>query len=232
MHTVRQSDPPVVGKHNGFEVYPMPMFATMETADVNALVQWYRAALDFRIVFKMPNTNGQPSLVHLRRRKYQDVLVVPAERRSDMPGFGAASLCLQADENVDRLAARAAAVPAVGRVRVERVVDTPWNTRQVRIMDPEGRRLVFTQPRLEPESTEKVMRIFRNQRRFRRFRNRLRRWLLHRAVIESTRSYVAGSSPEAADPGRRHGSGIRWAHDNGRAPRRAIPAAPRTDSSE
>jgi hypothetical protein len=160
MTTLDQSEPPVFNTHKGFEVYPMPMFAVMETADVNALAQWYQEALGFGIMCKMPSAGAEPAFVHLRRRKYQDVLVraaQPGSATTEMPGW---SLCFQAGEDVDQLAARAAAVPVIGKARLEPVVDTPWNTREVCIVDPDGRLLVFTQPRFDPALTERMRREF------------------------------------------------------------------------
>lgn len=154
-----QPEPPVLSVHNGFEVYPMPMFATLETADVDAVAGWYEAALGFRVMFKMPTVAAPFILVHLRRHKYQDVLVRRVNPGTDMAEVSGWSLGFQA-EDVDQLAAHAASVPAIGRVRVEPVVDTPWNTRQVRIVDPDGRSLVFSQPRFVPQLTEKMRRGF------------------------------------------------------------------------
>jgi hypothetical protein len=160
MTTADQSEPPVFQTHNGFEVYPMPMFATMETVDVNILAGWYQAALGFGVMFKAPDWDGQPIMVHLRRRKYQDVLIRPVRSGSEITEVGGWSLCFQAGDDVDQLAARAAAVPALGKARVEAAVDTSWNTRHVRIIDPDGRALVFTQLRFDPELTKRVRQQF------------------------------------------------------------------------
>jgi len=70
---------------------------------------------------------------------------------SNTTGIRGWSLCFQAGEAV-----RALAVPVIGKARVEPVVDTPWNTRQVRIVDPDGRLLVFTQPYLDPQLMERI----------------------------------------------------------------------------
>jgi hypothetical protein len=157
---IDQSEPPVLHVHNGFEVYPMPVFAALETPDVNALAHWYQLALGFEIMFKAPGAGGQRVLVHLRRRKYQDVLVRPVQPGSTTTEMCGLALCFQAGEDVDQLAARAAAVPVIGKARIEPAADTPWNTRQVRIVDPDGRLLVFTQPRFDPDLTERMRREF------------------------------------------------------------------------
>src|SRR5438477_9859595 len=74
----RNREPGSFGEFGGYEVYPMPFFATLECGDVNATAAWYRDALGFGIMFAGPEIGGQPSLVHLRRKKYQDVLLRPA----------------------------------------------------------------------------------------------------------------------------------------------------------
>jgi hypothetical protein len=155
-----QSEPHVFGTHNGFEVYPMPMFAVMETADVNALSRWYQAALGFAVMFKAPEVGGQPMLVHLRRRKYQDVLVRPAAPGRILGGADGLSIAFQAGEDIDQLAAHAAAVAALGKAHVGAPADMPWNTREVRIVDPDGRILVLTHPRFDPELTDRMKRMF------------------------------------------------------------------------
>ena len=89
-------------------------------------------------------------VIHLRRHKYQDILVVPAS--ADVPGtFGGPRLTFNADGEVDALATRAASVAACGRSAVHAPIDTPWNTREVTIIDPAGHVLVFTSRREHPD---------------------------------------------------------------------------------
>jgi hypothetical protein len=72
-------DPPALGEYNGHEIYPMPVFATLAVPDVSAVAAWYERALGFSSVFKGPEVGGQPALVHLRRLKYQDLLLTIAQ---------------------------------------------------------------------------------------------------------------------------------------------------------
>ncbi|HTE39234.1 MAG TPA: VOC family protein, partial [Steroidobacteraceae bacterium] len=134
-----QTEPPVVGTHNGFEIYPMPMFATMQTRDVNALSQWYQAALGFAVMFEGPEIDGQPVLIHLRRRKYQDVLLKLAHSTGPAPQMTGLSIYFQAGESVDAIATRAAAITAPGIAAVQSPTNTHWSTREVQITDPDGR---------------------------------------------------------------------------------------------
>src|SRR5262245_64729816 len=81
----RTQEPPTLTEFQGWEIYPMPMFATIAVHDVAATTAWYEAALGFGVVFKAPSPDGQPMLVHLRRRKYQDLLIVPARGEASAP---------------------------------------------------------------------------------------------------------------------------------------------------
>ena len=136
------SEPPRLGTYNGFEVYPMPMFATLAAEDPAALAAWYERALGFGVMFAGP-------LIHLRRNKYQDLLIVrgvPPEGASGGP-----ILSFSIGESIDELAARARAAAPLGQSSFEGPFDTPWNTRDLRVTDPVGNRLVFTGPRAEPD---------------------------------------------------------------------------------
>jgi catechol 2,3-dioxygenase-like lactoylglutathione lyase family enzyme len=136
------TDPPSLGEFGGHPIYPMPAFVRLETPDVARLVAFFTEILDFGIVFVGPEMHGEPILVHLRRAKYQDVLVAPQalaifERDASLGVcFGAG----EADE-VDALGARIAdRAPAA----LDGPVDTPWNTRDVTVTDPDGHRWTFT----------------------------------------------------------------------------------------
>jgi len=139
-----------LGTFNGFEIYPMPMFATLAVPDVASVAQWYQDALGFGVMFTTPGPGGAPGLVHLRRRKYQDVLVVPIAAGS-VAAASSLTLTFQADEEVAALAERARAVPAVGAAAIVGPIDTPWNTTDLRVTDPAGHRLVFTSRRATPD---------------------------------------------------------------------------------
>ena len=136
-----RGEPVRLGEYNGFEVYPMPMFATLAAEDPSALAAWYEEALGFASMFAGP-------VIHLRRAKYQDLLVV----RGAPPAEGMAAPVLSFHvEEIDALAARARAIEPQGSSSVEGPVDTPWNTRDLRVTDPVGHRLVFTARRAEPD---------------------------------------------------------------------------------
>jgi uncharacterized glyoxalase superfamily protein PhnB len=150
------TEPPTLGTFNDFEVYPMPMFATLEQPDLEAAIAWYQAALGFGAMFVAREPDGRPTLAHLRRAKYQDLLLVAGERAPEPRERVAISL--QANGDPAALAERARAAKATGASAIDGPIDTPWNTTDVRLTDPAGHRLVLTAPRAmaDPELAAKM----------------------------------------------------------------------------
>src|SRR5690348_16006267 len=58
------------------EIYPMPMFVTLPVRDLVASTTRYEAA-GFAVLATLPGPSGPASLVHLRRLRFQDLLLVP-----------------------------------------------------------------------------------------------------------------------------------------------------------
>jgi catechol 2,3-dioxygenase-like lactoylglutathione lyase family enzyme len=143
------------------DIYGMPAFITLVVPDVERTVDWYVNGLDFISLFTLPGPDGSPALVHLRRWRYQDILVRPG--KAPEPGEWAFSVNAVA-EQLDALAERAR---AHGAGVVEGPLDTPWNTRDVRTTDPDGYTVVFTARRPEGERDEAysamIMREARSQ---------------------------------------------------------------------
>lgn len=122
----------------------MPFFATLTASEPEALGGWYERALGFGLMLAGP-------LVHLRRRKYQDLLVVRGVRGETQVREGGPALRFDADGDLDELAARARREPKEGRSSIVGPVDTPWNTRELEVTDPEGHRFIFTARRAVPD---------------------------------------------------------------------------------
>jgi|SRR5579872_908597 len=159
-------EPPTLGEFGGHEIYPMPAFATLAVAEVKGVASWYEHALGFRTVFAAPEVAGQPALVHLRRHKYQDLLLVPAARDVATDAPSSLTLSFSAGDEVDALAERARSVERVGRSAIAGPVDTPWNTRDLRVTDPAGHQLVFTgrNPNPDPAQQARMRAMFEQHR--------------------------------------------------------------------
>jgi catechol 2,3-dioxygenase-like lactoylglutathione lyase family enzyme len=122
-------------------IYPMPFFIRLETADLARSRAFYTGALDFIELAVLP-PGGAALVVHQRRRRYQDILLVPARG----PVRAAQGLGVSLAAEHDQLAALAERARAAG-AEVEGPLDTPWNTADVTVVDPDGLRLTYTAQR-------------------------------------------------------------------------------------
>ncbi len=128
------------------DIYPMPAFITIDSSDVDRTVDFFVDGLDFVSLFTMPGPDGTPMLVHLRRWRYQDILV---RRGAPGPGSGWSFSVAALAEELPALADRARA-----HGTVDGPTDTPWNTRDLTVTDPDGYRIVFTARRPAGERDE------------------------------------------------------------------------------
>ncbi|UCE00998.1 MAG: VOC family protein [Chloroflexota bacterium] len=120
------------------EFYPMPMFVNLKVADIERSIKWYQEALGFRQVFR--NTG----MVHLRRERFQDLLLFPSvERTSIEPGNG---MVIQFQAGKSSVAEIAHRVRQQDSAKLEGPLEQPWNVREVTIQDPDGYRLRFSEP--------------------------------------------------------------------------------------
>ena len=129
-------------------IYRMPSFVTIPTSDLTASVDFWTQGLDFFELFSVP---GQ--LVHLRRWAFQDVLLVPAPQApapADGPSMSVSFSCVLSQ--IDEIAA-ACEQRRPGSVTGPRI--TPWNSREVEVVTPEGVRVILTAARpLDPNSAQ------------------------------------------------------------------------------
>jgi catechol 2,3-dioxygenase-like lactoylglutathione lyase family enzyme len=120
------------------EIYPIPMFPSFLVRDLEASKRYYLDALGFELIYELPGR-----FVHLRRAKYQDLMLAPAAPGS-LPEEGDAgrgvNLWLALEGDVD---AFAEAARAAGADIVEGPVDRPWNIRDVVFRDPDGYRIAL-----------------------------------------------------------------------------------------
>ncbi|MCY3912542.1 MAG: VOC family protein [Chloroflexi bacterium] len=123
-------------------IYVMPQFVTFEVSDMAASRQWYVSGLGFVELAVLPGPEGEPVLVHLRRFRYQDILLVPGRDPEDQASGVRVSFAA-GDEDLD---ARAAIASGESGGTVEGPMRTPWNTRDLHFRDADGHLVVFTQP--------------------------------------------------------------------------------------
>ena len=135
------------------EFYPMPMFVTLEVTDLSSSAEWYQQALGFRVVYGGPP--GASTLVHLRRERYQDILLVPTPE--NCPSQRGTGVTIQFQAGGVSVEAIARGARSAGAVDVEGPVERPWNVRDVTLCDPDGYRLRFSEPLDITRSFEDVM---------------------------------------------------------------------------
>ncbi|WP_204077723.1 VOC family protein [Planotetraspora phitsanulokensis] len=139
------------------DIYGMPAFVTLAVTDLDRTIDWYVNGLDFVVLFTVPDPTGKPALVHLRRWRYQDILV----RLGEASGGGEWTISMMATrQQLDGLAERAR---KHGGGVVHGPVDTPWNTRDLRVTDPDGYTVVYTARRAEHELDERFSVMMQEQ---------------------------------------------------------------------
>ncbi|MGC8535206.1 MAG: VOC family protein [Rhizomicrobium sp.] len=135
------------------ETYPMPLFVTLEVADMVASLSWYEA-IGFTTVFAMPGPDRAPLFAHMRWIRYADVLLRQASASQGTKGLGIA-LNFMVEHDIDALAVRA---KNVGAIFFNDIGDRPWNARDFTLLDPDGFALTFTFGPLKRREFDAVMR--------------------------------------------------------------------------
>lgn len=124
-------------------IYVMPMFVNFVVSDLAASEALYASA-GFVTLATIPGPGGVPSLVHLRREKYQDILMTQG---ATVPGSISASFAagdVDLEKVADRL--RSAGAEVVGPL------DTPWFTTDVTFTDKDGNTVTLTAPRMADQA--------------------------------------------------------------------------------
>ncbi|HWV49354.1 MAG TPA: VOC family protein [Microbacterium sp.] len=117
-------------------IYAMPMFVKIPTRDLAASTDFWVRGLGFVDFFSIP---GQ--IVHLRRWAFQDVLLVPAE--DAIPNTPSAVQVFVSCV-LGQLESVADACRALSPESVTGPYDTPWRTRDIAVITPEGTQVTFT----------------------------------------------------------------------------------------
>lgn len=124
------------------EIYPMPAFPQLEAGDLETSRRWYEA-LGFQHIFTMPGPDGAPVMVHLRWRKYADLMLVPGTSSGEQRGAGVTLYFNLEDGTIDELHQRAL---DAGAIVIQEPIDQPWNVRELMLADPDGYRIKFGAP--------------------------------------------------------------------------------------
>lgn len=124
-------------------IYPMPMFINLVVSDLAAAEALYAKA-GFVTLATIPGPDGLPLLVHLRREKYQDILMTEGtpERGTTSASFAAGDVDLgQVADNL-----RSVGVDVTGPT------DTPWFSTDLSFSDASGNTITLTAPRIADQA--------------------------------------------------------------------------------
>ena len=125
-------------------IYVMSACATLEVSDLDASRRWYVEGLGFAVLAEVPGPTGGVALLHLRRWRYQDLLLGPGRSPNAVPARGIRLTFSAHGTDLDALVEQARAVGgSIGGV-VEGPSATPWNTCDVVARDRDGYEIVFT----------------------------------------------------------------------------------------
>lgn len=131
-------------------IYEMPGFVTFIVDDVTRSHRWYTEALGFIVLAELPGEDRRPALVHLRRHRYQDILLVPTSPAGENHRHpGGAGVRYTVSAGSEDLEARGARARAVRSGSVNGPARTAWNTVDLVCEDLDGHQVVFTQ-RVDP----------------------------------------------------------------------------------
>ena len=139
-------------------IYVMPQFVTFEVSDMDSARRWYVNGLGFVELAVLPGSDGDSVLVHLRRFRYQDILLVPGRDPEDKASGVRVSFAA-GDEDLD---ARANIASRESGGVVEGPTRTLWNTRDLHFRDADGHLVVFTAPDMHADMDSEFARRVRD----------------------------------------------------------------------
>jgi predicted enzyme related to lactoylglutathione lyase len=124
-------------------IYAMPMFVNIVVSDLAAAQTLYASA-GFVTLATISGSGGVPSLVHLRREKYQDILMTKGApvRGTVSASFAAGDIDFA--EVADRI--------CLAGGEVTGPIDTPWFTTDVMFSDADGNTVTLTAPRMADQA--------------------------------------------------------------------------------
>ena len=125
------------------QIYGMPMYLTVPTADLAASVDFWIRGLGFIDLFTIPGR-----LTHLRRWAFQDVLLVPGEPAGGATSIGFSCVPSQLEEvrgMCEDLLPGCTTGP----------IEMPWNSLELTVVTPENARVIMTAARpIDPDSVQ------------------------------------------------------------------------------
>ena len=120
------------------------MFINLVVRDLAEAEALYATA-GFKVLATIPGPDDVPSLVHLRRQKYQDILMTQGAAVSGSVSASFAAGDVDLEEVAGRLRASGA--------EVDGPLDTSWFSIDVTFTDTDGNTITLTAPRVADQAT-------------------------------------------------------------------------------
>lgn len=133
------------------EIYAMPAFTTLAVRDIDTSRGWYET-LGFVVLAEMGTGPGR--LVHLRRYRYQDLLLVSADPDDPVARASRVRTSFSHTGPLDDLDRISCALAEFGHGQVEGPTTTPWYAVELVAVDDDGHEVVLTARSPEPPPAE------------------------------------------------------------------------------
>ncbi len=132
------------------EFYQMPLFVKLKVTDIEASKNWYKEVLNFNSIFDFNDPNGDISMIHLRGKKYQDLMLLKATQvnSSDSVNINLFS------EDINTI--YQSAIEHNTKIIHEPTIQ-PWNAKEVIIQDIDGHIFTITESINPNKSFESVI---------------------------------------------------------------------------
>ncbi|MDE3283110.1 glyoxalase [Lacticaseibacillus casei] len=130
------------------EYYPMPMFVKLPVKDIVKEANWYQDKLGFQKLYTFTDQSGSPIMVHIRRDRYQDLMLIQDEHSS-----------VGSNVVINLLVKDIAAIAEKTEKQsiVSPPTPKPWQAVEMTLKDLDGHKLTLTEPKPNGESFQDVM---------------------------------------------------------------------------
>lgn len=130
------------------EFYQMPFFNKILVRDIEKAEKWYKHTLGFRSVFKFRHEDNEVIMNHLRKEKYQDIMLIQSD---DFTSGNGCYINILVDD-IETIAS------SISEKYILKPLDQmPWNAMEITIVDPDGYQITLTKSNILNEDFEKLM---------------------------------------------------------------------------
>lgn len=130
------------------EYYPMLMFVKLPVKDIVKASNWYQDKLGFQKLYTFNDQSGSPIMVHIRRQRYQDLMLIQDEHSSVGSDVVINLLVKDIAMIAEKIEEQSVVSPPVQK---------PWQAVEMTLIDLDGHKLTLTEPKPNGKSFRDVM---------------------------------------------------------------------------